>query len=254
MHLQKNWTRPVKIESENIDFRYYENYEPWPSEFNGELFQDAQCVLATTNIVKFTKKNGESSEAEVLKLAFVFKDRKHFFETQIWGARRDADGDWGDNPEILQDFLYICEKQLAGSTENQIERDGYYGKETVYPDICGQYFTLVIGKSGERISNGRTFDQNFVAIFAKNGFSALEIELGDKTPQAWKFAINKARKKFCEFKGIAYKPLYTEDSKTVATPAPATPQAVAQPAPTPVQAPATPLEPNPFVEKDDIPF
>ena len=251
MHLQKDWKRPQRIESENVDFRYYENYDPYPTEFTGEVFPHARLVMARTSIIKFLKKNGENSECEVLRLAFVFDDNKHFFEHQIWGARRDADGNWGDNPEALQDFLYICDKQKPGSTEKSVDRDWNDQKETIYPDICGQYFTLVIGKSGERLSNGRTYDNNYTAIFSKDGFSAVELELGDSAPTEWARAANRARKKYCEFRGIEFKPQYSEDK-----PATNVDKPVEKPSTNASTTPTAPVEqakkPNPF--GDDIPF
>lgn len=232
MELQRNWKRPQKIEAESIVFKYYEKYAPYPTEYQGNVHVHCKCIYACSEVVRFKKKNGEDGECERLSLAFLHEDGKHFFDTQIWGARKRSDGTWGDNPEELQDFLYLCETQCPHSTEQSITRNSDYGDQTFYPLIAGQIFSLVIAKTGERMYKGSTYDQNKCNIFMDNGFSALELQDGVKIPVAWKTSVNYLHKKYCEFKGIAYTPKYNLNKGNAA---PVVNTSAPAPTPTPTQ-------------------
>lgn len=249
MELQRNWVRPQKMDARNIDFKYYEHYDPFPREFTGEIFKHCRCVNAYSQILKFKQKNGEERECEKLDLVFIIDD-KYYFTHSIWGARKNSSGEWGANPVALQDFLYICEAQNQHSTELSSEHETDWGSQTIYPEIAGQCFTLIIAKTGDRHYKERTYDVNRCTILSDKGLSALEIQGAVTVPVEYKDETNELHRQYCEYKGMGYQPVFG-----VAGQAP-----VQQPAPTPVPpvAPVAPVAPAPTQEPsfsdDDIPF
>ena len=267
MELQRNWKRPQRVEIDDMELDYYRKYEPYAFEFQGELFKNCKCIYAASEVKTFKEKTNE-----ILRVAFLLEDGKHYFEHRIWGAHKHSDGTWGDNPAPLQDFLYLCEAQLPHSTEKSVfVQNEEYGDKTYYPLIANQIFSLVIGKAGEKTYNGRTYDTNYADIFARNGLSAEEMQNAVSVPQEWKYAVNRLHKKYCTFKGLNYVQPYNVDKNPLAS-APAAPAAPAVAQPTqpvqpiqPVQQAAAPTEPNAYVNEfenpspfgnpnDDIPF
>lgn len=252
MQLQRNWVRPKTVETKTIDFKYYEHYDPFPNEFTGELFPHCKCISALSQIIKFKTKNGDEKETEKLELVFLIKD-KYYFTHSIWGARKQSDGTWGANPVALQDFLYLCEVQQQHSTETSTEHETDWGvTQTLYPEIAGQFFTLVIAKVGERPYKERTYDVNYCDIFSDKGMSALEIQNGTTIPSEYKESHNRMRQKYCEYKSIAYQPVYDMTTGKLYQAQPAPVQAQTAPV-LPATTTTTSAEPAPF-NADDIPF
>lgn len=252
MELQRNWVRPKDMDTHNIDFKYSEHYDPFPREFTAEVFKHCKCIGASSQIIKFKAKNGEEKETEKLDLVFVI-DNKYYFTHSIWGAKKQSDGTWGANPVTLQDFLYLCEVQNQHSTEVSVEHETDWATQMLYPEIAGQSFTLIIAKTGERSYKDRMYDVNLCTILSDRGLSAVEIQNGITTPTEYKEAVNKLRAKYCEYRGIEFKPIFDMTTgKPVAqaqAPAPA-PAPAPQPAPAPVPVQAS----APAPADDDIPF
>lgn len=251
MELQRNWVRPQKMDARNIDFKYYEHYDPFPREFTGEVFKHCRCVNAYSQILKFKQKNGEERECEKLDLVFIIND-SYYFTHSIWGARKNSNGEWGANPVALQDFLYICEAQNQHSTELSSEHETDWGSQTIYPEIAGQSFTLIIAKVGDRHYKERTYDVNRCTILSDKGLSAVEIQAAVTTPLEYKDETNELHRQYCEYKGMGYQPVFAAGQAPAAAAASVPPVAPA-PAPAPVaQATSAPVEPS--FNDDDIPF
>lgn len=179
MELQKNWERPKQIADPDYDPDKIKDLKLYPDNFTGIVF-NAVVREAITRIVNFKPDaNGLVAQGEKLDLVFELLTTRGGFKYRhtLWGARKKPNEDWGANPVAMQDFLFVASQQKPNCCEHY-SASGDYGDFDVYPHLAGVKVKIVLAKIGEREYKGKFYDKDYVAIFAPDGRSALEIQTG----------------------------------------------------------------------------
>lgn len=248
---QSDYVKPVQSDNPDYHSKFWEEFKPYPKEITG-IRCKAKLIFCADYSKEGDDKDNKNLKAdqEFTRCVFLLqnaegKDSKYYIDHQFWGRCRTKDkndpnakwGEWGQNPWDIQQLMSIVNDQKTAEEQaTKIDSQKY----TIFPDVCGTIFTLVIGKYGENKGKNGDYDKISVKVFYPDGRSVNEVELGAKEALDVERALDKAKAKYQAFKD--------EQSETEAQPAYEQAQ-VAE------SAPAAVVEPSAeSTNDDDCPF
>ena len=250
---QSDYVKPIQSDNPDYHSKFWEEFKPYPKEITG-IRCKAKLIFCADYSKEGDDKDNKNLKAdqEFTRCVFLLqkaegKDSKYYIDHQFWSRKRTKDkndpnakwGEWGQNSWDIQQLMSIVNDQKTAEEQaTKIDSQKY----TIFPDICGTIFTLVIGKYGENKGKNGDYDKISVKVFYPDGRSVDEVELGAKEALDVVRALDKAKAKYQAFKD--------EQSETEARPAydsqPAYEQAqVAE------SAPAAVVEPSVVSADDD---
>ena len=245
---QSDYVKPVQSDNPDYHSKFWEEFKLYPKEITG-IRCKAKLIFCADDSIEFddSKKKDVRVECERTRCVFLLqnpdgKDSKYYIDHQFWGRRRTNDpnakwGEWGQNSWDIQQLMSIVNDQKTAEEQaTKIDCQSC----TIYPEICGTIFTLVIGKYGEYKGKNGDYDRISVNVFYPDGRSLDEVELGAKEALYVMRALDKAKNKYLEFK--------EEQEQTGTQPAYGQAQVVEA-------APAAVVEPSVVsADDDDCPF
>lgn len=208
---QSDYVKPVQSDNPDYHSKFWEEFKVYPKEITG-IRCKAKLIFCSDDSIEFDDKNKKNIRVECERTRCVFllqnpdeKDSKYYIDHQFWGRRRTKDtsdsnatwGAWSQNSWDIQQLMSIVNDQKTPEEQaTKIDCQNF----TIYPDICGTIFTLVIGKYGEFKGKNGDYDRISVNVFYPDGRSLDEVELGAKEALDVVRALDKAKKKYLEFK------------------------------------------------------
>lgn len=219
---QSDYVKPIQSDNPDYHSKFWEEFKLYPKEITG-IRCKAKLIFCSDDSIEFddNKKKDVRVECERTRCVFLLqkadgKDSKYYIDHQFWGRRRTKDkndpnakwGEWGQNSWDIQQLMSIVNDQKTAEEQaTKIDCQNC----TIYPEICGSIFTLVIGKYGEYKGKNGDYDRISVNVFYPDGRSLDEVELGAKEALDVVRALDKAKAKYQAFKD--------EQSETEAQPA-----------------------------------
>lgn len=208
---QSDYIKPVQSDNPDYHSKFWEEFKLYPKEITG-IRCKAKLIFCSDDSIEFddSKKKDVRVEYERTRCVFLLqnpdgKDSKYYIDHQFWGRRRTKDkndpnakwGAWGQNSWGIQQLMSIVNDQKTAEEQaTKIDCQSC----TIYPEICGTIFTLVIGKYGEYKGKNGDYDRISVNVFYPDGRSLDEVELGAKEALDVMRALDKAKNKYLEFK------------------------------------------------------
>ena len=208
---QSDYVKPVQSDNPDYHSKFWEEFKLYPKEITG-IRCKAKLIFFFFFSIEFddNKKKDVRVECERTRCVFLLqnadgKDSKYYIDHQFWGRRRTKDkndpnakwGECGQNSWDIQQLMSIVNDQKTAEEQaTKIDCQNC----TIYPEICGTIFTLVIGKYGEYKGKNGDYDRISVNGFYPDGRSLDEVELGAKEALDVMRALDKAKNKYLEFK------------------------------------------------------